>query len=181
MKKFLVLSVGLLIGLIGYSQEVKWLSIEDAVKKNADNPKKILVDVYTDWCGWCKVMDKNTFKHPVIAKYINENFYAVKLNAEQQEDITLNGTTYKFVNQGRRGYHELAAKLLNGQMGYPSVVFLDEQVRVIQPLSGYIKPQPFDEIINFIGSDKYKSQSWDDFQSSFTSTIQESEDGDTSL
>lgn len=173
MKRLAVLFLGLTIGFLGFSQEVKWLSIEEAVKKNAENPKKIVVDVYTDWCGWCKVMDKNTFKHPVIAKYLNENFYAVKLNAEQKEDIILNGTTYKFVEQGRRGYHELAAKLLNGNMGYPSVVFLDEQVRVIQPLSGYIKPQPFDEIINFIGSDKYKTQSWDDFQASFTSTIPE--------
>ncbi len=173
MRKFAIVFIGLTLTLLSYSQKVEWLSIEEAMQKNSENPKKILVDVYTDWCSWCKVMDKNTFSHPVIAKYLTENFYAVKLNAEQKEDITLNGKTYKFVEQGQRGYHELAAALLNGNMGYPSVVFLDEQNRIIQPLSGYIQPQPFDEIINFIGSDKYKTQKWEDFQASYTSTIKE--------
>ena len=70
-----------------YAQKVKWYSFEEAVELNKTKPKKILVDVYTDWCGWCKKMDQNTFSHPVIAEYINKNFYAVKFDAESKEAI----------------------------------------------------------------------------------------------
>ena len=153
------------------AQTVKWLSFEEAVEQNKKNPKKIFVDVYTDWCGWCKVMDKNTFNHPEIAAYLNENFYPVKLDAEQKEDIVFNNHTFKFVSSGSRGYHELAASLLNGKLSYPTVVFMDEQLRIIQPLPGYQKPEQFDPIIKFIGGDHYKSISWQDFQKDYNSTL----------
>lgn len=151
--------------------QVQWLTFEEAVAKNKENPKKLFIDVYTDWCGWCKVMDKNTFNHPEIAKYLNENFYPVKLDAEQKEDITFNGHTFKFVASGRKGYHELAASLLNGKLSFPTVVFLDEQLRIIQPLPGYHKPEQFDPILRFIGGDSYKDISWEDFQKSYSSNL----------
>jgi thioredoxin-related protein len=134
-------------------------------------PRKILIDVYTDWCSWCKVMDSKTFSNHVIAEYMNRNFYPVKFNAEQKSDVILNGKTYKFIASGQRGYHELAAQLLNGKLGYPSVVFLDEQTRMIQPVQGYIQAKEFDEIIKFIGGEHYKSQKWEDFQASYVSPI----------
>lgn len=151
---------------------VKWHSIEEAFELNKKQPKKIMIDVYTDWCTWCKVMDTMTFRNQVIADYINMNFYAVKFNAEQKEDVVLNGKTYKFVASGRRGYNELAAELLNGQLGYPSVVFLDEKTNMIQPVQGYIKAKPFDQIIKFIGGDAYKTTKWEDFQAGYVSPIE---------
>ena len=75
--------------------EVKWMTFEEAVEKSKTEKRKIFVDVYTDWCGWCKVMDKNTFNEAKIAKILNEEFYAVKLNAEQRADIVFNGNTFK--------------------------------------------------------------------------------------
>lgn len=152
-------------------QEVKWMSFEEAVAKNKENPKKIFIDVYTTWCGYCKAMDKNTFSHPVIAEYLNENFYPVKLDGEQKEDITINGHTFKFVDSGRRGYHELAASLMNGKLSYPTVVFMDENMRIIQSLPGYRKPDQIEPILNFIGGNHYKDTPWEDFQKSYKSVL----------
>jgi thioredoxin-related protein len=152
---------------------VRWYTIEEAYTLTKKEPKKILIDVYTDWCGWCKVMDKNTYGNQIIADYLNKNFYPVKFNAEQKGNVTLNGKTYKFVASGSRGYHELAAELLNGQLGYPSVVFLDEQAKMIQPLQGYIQPKQFDGIVKFIGGNYYKTKSWEAFLTDYVSPIKE--------
>ncbi|MEQ8572642.1 MAG: DUF255 domain-containing protein, partial [Fulvivirga sp.] len=123
-------------------------------------------------CGWCKVMDKNTFSQPVIAAYLNENFYAVKLNAEQREDIIFRDHTFKFVESGRRGYHELAASLLNNKLSYPTVVFLDENFNIIQPLPGYQKPDRFEMIVKFIGGDNFKTTDWQTWESQFVSAME---------
>lgn len=155
---------------IAFAQEVNWHTIEQAVELNKISPRKFMVDVYTDWCGWCKVMDKNTFGNKIIAEYLNDKYYPVKLNAEQKENITIGENTYKYVAQGR-GYHELAAALLNGNMGYPSVVFLDEQFKIIQPFQGYIKAKQFDEIAKFIGDDLYKTKTWEEFLKTYKSPI----------
>src|SRR6187431_2557636 len=128
---------------------VKWMTFEQALEKSKTEKRPVFIDVYTDWCGWCKVMDKNTFNDPKIAKLLNENFYAVKFNGEQKENVVFNGTTYKFIASGRNGYHELAAALLNNQLSYPTVVFLDEGFNMIQPLPGYRKPEEFHMIAQF--------------------------------
>ena len=112
---------------------INWMTFEEAMEKNKTEPRKIFIDVYTDWCGWCKVMDKKTFSNPIIAEYMNDKYYAVKLDAEQREDIEFNGTTFKFVAQGSRGYHELAAALLNGKLSYPTVVFMVEEFYSLHP------------------------------------------------
>ena len=77
-----------------YSQKVNWVSFEQAVKLQKTNPKNIMMDVYTEWCGPCKMMDKNTFENPLIAKFLNDNFYAVKFNAEGTEKVSYNGKVY---------------------------------------------------------------------------------------
>lgn len=148
---------------------VNWLSFEEALEKSKDEKRKIFIDVYTDWCGWCKVMDKNTFSEPNIAKILNENFYPVKFDAEQKDDVVFNGTTFKFVAYGNKGTHQLAAALLNNQLAYPTVVFLDENFGMIQPLQGYQKAEEFHRIIKFIGDDHYKTMKWDEFQSVYKS------------
>lgn len=151
---------------------VKWITFEEAIAKSKTEKRPIFIDVYTDWCGWCKVMDKNTFSEPNVAKLLNEKFYAVKFNAEQHEDVTFNGTTYKFVASGRSGYHELAAALLNNQLSYPTVVFLDDKFNMIQPLAGYRQAPEFHKIAQFVGEGHYKTIKWTDFDSKYKSPYQ---------
>jgi thioredoxin-related protein len=148
---------------------IQWLTFEEAVAKSKEKPKKMLIDVYTDWCGWCKKMDKDTYDNALIAQYINENYYAVKFNAEQKESITFDNHTFKFVAQGGRGYHELAASLLQGQMSYPSTVFLDEQFRLIQPLPGYYTAKDFDPILKYFVEGMSKNISFEDYKKTYRS------------
>ena len=151
------------------SETVKWMTFEQAIEKSKIEKRKIFIDVYTDWCGWCKVMDKNTFSEANVAKILNEEFYPVKFNAEQRENVVFQGTTFKFVASGNNGYHELAAALLNNKLSYPTVVFLDEEFRMIQPLSGYQEAKNFHPIIQFIGEDHYKTVTWKDWQAKYKS------------
>jgi thioredoxin-related protein len=148
---------------------VQWLTFEQAVEKSKTEKRKIFIDVYTDWCGWCKVMDKNTFSEAQIAKMLNEKFYPVKFDAEQREDVVFNGTTFKFIEHGNKGTHQLAMALLNNQLAYPTVVFLDEDFRMIQPLQGYQKVPDFHKVAQFIGEDHYKTVKWADWQLQYKS------------
>jgi thioredoxin-related protein len=173
MKKIIFAFVFLSVASLSYCQPVKWYSIEEAMAMIKKEPRKIVIDVYTTWCKWCKVMDTATFNNPVVAAYLNQKFYPVKFNAEQHADVILEGKTYKFVPGGGRGYHELAAELLNGNLGYPSIVFLDEKANMIQPMQGYIKAKQFDQIIKFLGEDLYKTQKWEDFLTTYVSPVKE--------
>lgn len=146
---------------------IQWMSWEEAIEASNKNPKKIFVDMYTDWCGWCKRMDATTFKDSELVKYMNENFYAVKFDAEQKEDVVYDGHTFKFVDSGRRGYHELAASLLNGRLGYPSFVFMDEDQKRITISPGYKDANRMLMELKFIGGDHYKTKDFQSFASTF--------------
>lgn len=138
MNKIGILAAFLLVCLFSFSQDqITWLTWEEAVQQNAKNPKKIFVDVYTDWCGWCKKMDKEIFTDKEVAKYMNEEFYCVKLNAEQKESIKYNGKEFKYVQAGNRGYNALALALLNNRPSFPSFIVLSLQEQVVKRLIGY--------------------------------------------
>ncbi|MFM1878446.1 MAG: hypothetical protein RLZZ241_1312 [Bacteroidota bacterium] len=144
------------------AQEVNWLSWNEAVSlsQTEGNSKKIFIDVYTDWCGWCKKMDKDTFQNPEVAAYMSRHFYMVKLDGEGKEPIEFRGKSYEFVPQGRNGYHELAAALLQGRLSYPTVVFLDEDFQMLSPVPGYQRPEPFLNIARYFAEDIYKEKDW---------------------
>ncbi len=145
-----------------HSQEVKWLTWQEAAAmvKTEKSPKKIFIDVYTDWCGWCKKMDKDTFQNEEVAAYMSKNFYMVKLDGEGTEPIEFKGKTYKFVPQGRKGYHEFAAALMQGRLSYPTTIFLDEKMNMLSPVPGYQKPEPFLNIAKYFGDNIYKEKDW---------------------
>ncbi|MCB9283952.1 MAG: DUF255 domain-containing protein [Lewinellaceae bacterium] len=146
--------------------ELKWYSWEEAVAANKKEPRKILVDVYTDWCGWCKRMDATTFQDETVQDYLKKNFYAVKFDAEQKEDIVYDGYTFKFKPYGRRGAHELAIQLLNGRMSYPSIVYLNENFEIITVSPGYKMPDDIMKELHFVSDEAYKSKTWDEFKAS---------------
>lgn len=150
-----------------YSSGIQWLSWEQATALHKKNPKKIVVDIYTDWCGWCKRMDQNTFGDPVIAQYVNEHYYAIKFNAEQRDDILFRGKTYKFVPSGKRGYHELAAAITNGRLSYPNTVFLNEGLEVIQAIPGYKEPADFEMILTYFAKNKHLETPWETYQRNY--------------
>ena len=146
---------------------INWLTWQQAIEQSKIQKKKLLVDVYTDWCGWCKKMDAATFQEPHIVKYVNENYYAIKFDAEQKEDIEFNGRTFKFVKNGRRGYHELAAEITRGRLSFPTIVFLDENLNLIQPVPGYKDAEQFEQIITYFGRNEHTKTPWETYQKAY--------------
>ena len=150
--------------------EINWLSFEEAFEMNKSTPKKWMIDVSTSLCGWCKKMDATTFEDPLIINYVNENYYAIRLDGEGKEDIVLDSTTFKFIANGRRGYHELPAKLMGGKMSYPTIIFLNSEVQVYQSIPGYKSKEALLPILQFIDSfEADPSITWEQFNKTFTS------------
>lgn len=150
---------------------VKWYSIEEAVALAKTNPRPIFVDTYTDWCGWCKKLDKDTFSNPVIAEILNTKYYAVKFDAEGKEPVTFQGR--KFVNDGSLGKtHQLAYALLQGKLGYPTVVFLTAKGELITPVSGFKTPVQIEPILNYFAGTSWQSQGYEEYLKTFQGKAQ---------
>lgn len=175
MKKILLtLSLSLATVFVAFSQntasaqsaEIKWMSWEEAIKLCQTKPKKLMIDVYTDWCGWCKRMDKSTFMDAAVVKNVSENFYAVKLNAEQKADIQFGNDTLKFIpnDDGRGGVHQLAYALLDGRMGYPTLVYLNEKYERIMISPGYKEPGDLMKELKFAAEELYTKTTWDKYK-----------------
>ena len=153
------------------AQNMNWYTWEEVVELQKKEPRKVFIDVYTDWCGWCEKMDKATFQQPDIAKYVNENFYAIKFDAEQKEAIEIGGKSYQYVASGRRGYHELAAEITRGKLSFPTIVFLNSKMELIQPIPGFKDVPTFEMIMTFFAEDNHKKTPWSVYQKSYKSFI----------
>ncbi len=127
---------------------IQWHSIEEVNKLAKDDPKPMIVDVYTDWCKWCKVMDEKTFSDPNLINYLSDNYHMVKFNAETAEPLNFKGQTYEFIKNGRRGYNTLAAALCQGKLSYPSFVVLDEDLNTVQVINGFKDAEAFKALLD---------------------------------
>jgi thioredoxin-related protein len=154
------------------SEKIKWYTFEEAYKLNKKKPKKIFIDVYTDWCGWCKKMDSETFTNPVISEYMSKHFYCVKFDAEMKDTLVLDGVT--FVNKNpnsKRSTHQLAVELLKGKLAYPSLVFLNEQGQWITVIQSYLAPTGFEPVIHYFGDDAYQKTAWEEYKTTFVGVL----------
>ncbi len=153
---------------INISAQVEWHTMAEAEQLAAKSGKKIMVKVYTNWCGWCKEMDKSTFPEQHVAKILNDNYISVKFNAEQKEDITWAGVPYKLVRTANSGsYHELAAKWLNNKLTYPTIVLLEANGQIIQPIPGYRKALEFEKILAYFAIDGHRKMPFDTFEKEY--------------
>ena len=141
------------IALIESLTSVLWISFDDAARLSKKNDKKVIVSIHAPWCGWCKLMEKNTFSQKKIIRYINENFYAVSLDAESRDSIIYAGKLFTY-KPGLRA-HQLAYSLLEGNMSYPSIVFLDANVTVLTTVQGYVDPLKMEVTLHFFNEDAY--------------------------
>ena len=141
-------------------EKINWISLEKAVELQKKTPKKILIDMYTVWCGPCKMLDKNTFGNNSVANYINAHYYAVKFNAEGNEVATLKGKLYENPNYNpkkakrRNSAHQLAKAL--GVRAFPTIVFLNENADLVAPIKGYQTPRQLEVYLKLFKGDEYK-------------------------
>lgn len=150
--------------------KVQWYTIEEAEKLAERSPRPLFIDTYTDWCSWCKKLDSDTFSNPVIAEILNTKFYAVKFNAEGKDAVTFKGN--KFINDGKNGKtHQLAIALLQGKMGYPSVVFFNEKIELLTVVPGYKTAKDMEPILVFFADKVYESKKFDEFTASFKGLV----------
>jgi thioredoxin-related protein len=145
------------------TNEITWVSIDEVQELMKKNPKKVYVDVYTSWCGWCKVMDKKTFTNKNVIKYINTNFYAVKLDAEQKDSIHFMGGHYGL--EGRT--NQFAVQLLRGQLSYPTTVIMEENFQNPQIIPGYQEVKNIEPILKYLAQNVYKTTPWEEYMKNF--------------
>lgn len=140
---------------------IKWISINEAEKLAQDQPRKIIVDIYTDWCGWCKRLDATTYKDPQVVDYINKNFYAVKFNAELKDKISFKGTDYSY--DAQRRVNTLSQILMANSTGYPTTTFLDEKLNVLSAVPGFQKADMMVSILKYFGENTYLKTDWNSY------------------
>ena len=165
MVRYLILITSILFTYESWTQErITWVQWEEGIQQSIDQDKKVIIDLYTKWCGWCKKMDNTTFSDSTIVDYINENYIAIKFDAEHRGDLIYGEEVYKFTKGGRRGYHALAAKMTHGRLRYPTIVFLDENAEVIQALPGFQSANNLEKILTYFAGDHHKKTPWPIYQ-----------------
>ncbi len=155
-------------------KEINWMTFEEAIAAQSKNPKKIMMDAYTIWCGPCKMLDKNTFQNTDVVAYVNKNYYAVKFNAEGNDVIEYKGQVLKNPNfvpgqTGRNSQHELAQAFQI--TAYPTIMFFDEKGDPIVPLPGYKTPGQLELYLKLFLNDSHKTittqEDWEKYQKEF--------------
>ncbi|MFD2516947.1 thioredoxin family protein [Salinimicrobium flavum] len=141
------------------AQEIKWMTMNEALEAQKKEPRKIFMDAYTEWCGPCKLLDRNTFSNKDVASFLNENYYPVKFNAEGTEKITYKDRSFENPNhdpnrKGRNSQHDFARAMKI--TGYPSLVFFDEEANLIGPIAGYRSPHQLELFLKLFLEEDYK-------------------------
>ena len=164
---------------VNSSQEINWISFEKAIEAQKTLPKNIIMDVYTNWCGPCKLMEKNTFQNKIIAEFINKHYYAVKFNGEGNDVINFMGRKFENIrydksrSQSRNSSHQFTQFL--GINAYPTTLFFDEKMNLITPIRGYLIPKQLEIYLELFKKDQYKSiksqEDFDRFIKSFKSNL----------
>lgn len=142
-------------------EKINWITLSELDSAYKKNPKPVLIDIYTSWCGWCKEMDRTTYKNDKLASYVNTKYYAVKFDAESRTTLTFNGKQYKY--NAKYKTNDLAIYLTGGQLSYPTTVFMSGTNAQPAPLPGYMKPKQMEAPLKYFGEKADKLETFVEF------------------
>jgi len=146
-------------------EKLKWLTLEEAGQKLQSEKRPILIDLYTNWCGWCKVMDKNTYSNQKVIKYIEDNFYPVKLDAETRETLNWQGKKFNYNSTYR--VNEYAVHLTGGQLAFPTTIILPADGSAPQAIPGYLKIPDMELVLKYFGEGHFGKTPFTQYQKTF--------------
>ncbi|MEO5649106.1 MAG: DUF255 domain-containing protein [Ginsengibacter sp.] len=149
-------------------EKINWLSIEEVNVKMGTESRPVLIDLFTNWCYWCKVMDKKTYNRSEVISYINEHFYAVKINAESKQTIEWNNKNYYYNAENKM--NDFALYVTNGQLSFPTTVIFPEIKKEPAAISGFMEAKEIEPILKYFGEGKYKTQNFKEFSKTFKQT-----------
>lgn len=155
-KLYILFSFFFAAPFLSFSQKVQWITWEQMMELSKSQKRKILVDIYTDGCMPCKNMDLTTFANPMVAKSVNECYYAVKFDAKQRSEMLYKDKTFEYDCNHGTCYHSLAFELTSGQLSFPSLVFLDENMNIIQQLPNFQEASHFNNVMGWVCQNYYK-------------------------
>jgi thioredoxin-related protein len=172
MQKFILLIFSALIMSVSCADKpvdsavkLHWMSLQEVEAAMQKEKRPILIDLYTDWCGWCKVMDKKTYSNQHVIDYLQEKFYPVRLDAETRETLQWGNKAYNYNAENKT--NDLAIYLTYGRLSYPTTVIIPTDNSGPQPVPGYHDPKEFELIVRYFGDGKYGKQPFDAYQKAF--------------
>lgn len=149
-------------------QKIQWISIEDAAVKAKSYPKPIIIDLYANWCYWCKVMDKKTYNNSKVVEYINDHFYPVKLDAESKETVQWRDQQFDFNKQVN--LNDFTLYVTNGDLSFPTTVIYPSPSEAPATVPGFMSPDEIEPILKYFGEGNYKKQTFQEFLKTFKRT-----------
>jgi thioredoxin-related protein len=170
MHRFIAIIMVLTWGISANAQkisdkDIRWMTLQEVEEATKKQPRPVLIDLYTDWCGWCKVMDKRTYRHPKVAAYLNEKFYAVKLDAEAKTAYQWMGKSFAFNASYKT--NDIAIYLTGGQLSYPTTVIIPSPGEAPQAIPGYMAPHELELIVKYFGDGVYPGTPFPVYQKGF--------------
>jgi len=166
--KIIIISLAIILAVFSYSNaqnpKVEWKTVVEGFEIGRANGKLIFIDIYTDWCGWCKRMDQTTFIDSKIVNKLNSDFVAVKFNAEGNDTITYGPQT--FVNprpRVSRSTHSFTNVLLGERPGYPSFAILDANLTLIGLLRGFQTVEQLESVLDYFLSNEYVNKTYEEW------------------
>jgi thioredoxin-related protein len=154
---------------VGQTNTVQWLTLQELEIAQIKKPKKVIIEIYSKDCEWCKKFEREVLANPIITNYINLNFYLVKAELFDKKPVIFNSKKLLSTN----GFHPITAEYLKGQVpiSLPTQIFFDEKFTILNFLKGYNTPKNFESALHYFGGNHYQKQGWNEFLKGFQGQI----------
>jgi thioredoxin-related protein len=135
-------------------KQIQWLDWDTGMALAQRTGRPVLVDVYTDWCGWCKRMDRDVYANPEVREYLSSRFVTIKLDAEAPDPAHYEGRDHTSITLAER------FKVTS----YPMTIFLKSNGQHSINVPGYVPAEKFLTVLRYIGEGHLdRGVAWDAF------------------